>query len=138
MPYLPFPPTWPVYTPAKKLANWLETYASILELPVWTSANVLSVTRSSGDSTQWTVEVERPEGKRSLKPKHVVFAIGWGAGHPSIPKYDGLQDFKGEVLHSAVHKTAKDHIGKKVVVIGASTSGSWYCLLQGIKKLTFP
>lgn len=128
MPYLPFPPTWPVYTPARKLANWLESYASILEIPVWLSANVSSVARKDIGSSEWSVEVDRPEGKRTLKPKHVVFALGWG-GKPSIPTYPGLENFKGEVLHSSAHKTAKDHVGKKVFVIGASTSGQYLTLL---------
>ncbi|KIJ09881.1 hypothetical protein PAXINDRAFT_23467, partial [Paxillus involutus ATCC 200175] len=34
-PYLQFPPTWPVYSPATKLAGWLEGYSSYLELNVW-------------------------------------------------------------------------------------------------------
>jgi cation diffusion facilitator CzcD-associated flavoprotein CzcO len=129
MPYLPFPPTWPVYIPGKKLANWLESYASILEIPVWLSTNVLSVSCKDTESAEWIVDVDRPEGRRSLKPKHVVFAIGWG-GKPSIPTYPGLEDFKGEVMHSSAYKTAKNHAGKKVIVIGASTSGWWPSLNQ--------
>jgi cation diffusion facilitator CzcD-associated flavoprotein CzcO len=31
--------------------------------------------------------------------------------------------FHGQVLHSSQHKSARDHIGKKVVVVGACTSG---------------
>ncbi len=40
LPYLPFPDNWPVYTPKDKLADWLESYASIMELNVWTGARI--------------------------------------------------------------------------------------------------
>jgi cation diffusion facilitator CzcD-associated flavoprotein CzcO len=33
----------------------------------------------------------------------------------------------GEAHHSSTHKTAKDHIGKKVVVVGAANSGLDVC-----------
>jgi cation diffusion facilitator CzcD-associated flavoprotein CzcO len=94
MPYLPFPSTWPAYCPAKKLANWLESYASILELPVWLSTNATKVYR--GDTTNlWYIDLEREGNKRTLKARHVVFAIGWGAGSPSIPKYPGIVSIGG-------------------------------------------
>jgi hypothetical protein len=86
LPYLPFPPTWPVYIPGKKLANWLESYASILELPVWTSADVSQIAQ---DGSGWTMVVERPEGRRVVRAKHVVFAVG-RAGKPLIPAYSTL------------------------------------------------
>ncbi|MEM7503877.1 MAG: hypothetical protein AAF417_17635, partial [Pseudomonadota bacterium] len=27
MPYIPFPSTWPVFTPKERMADWLEMYA---------------------------------------------------------------------------------------------------------------
>ena len=33
------------------------------------------------------------------------------------------EEFQGQVLHSTSHHSAKDHIGKKVFIIGACTSG---------------
>jgi cation diffusion facilitator CzcD-associated flavoprotein CzcO len=36
MPYLLFPPTWPAYCSKDKIADWFESYASILDLNVWT------------------------------------------------------------------------------------------------------
>ena len=34
MPYLPFPDHWPIYTPKDKMGDWLEAYASIMELDI--------------------------------------------------------------------------------------------------------
>ncbi len=33
------------------------------------------------------------------------------------------EDFGGKIIHSTEHKSARDYAGKKVVVIGACTSG---------------
>ncbi|KAF7296224.1 hypothetical protein HMN09_01091400 [Mycena chlorophos] len=123
LPYFPFPPTWPIYTPAKKMGNWLEQYADVLELDVWTNSSVVSATQTSAGA--WDVTVSRPgQGNRTFSSvPHVVFATGIGAPTGRVPAFPGLEDFKGTVLHSTQFKTAKDYIGKKVVVVGTGASG---------------
>jgi putative flavoprotein involved in K+ transport len=37
MPYLPFPPNWPVFSPKDKIGDWLEMYTRIMELNYWGS-----------------------------------------------------------------------------------------------------
>ncbi|KAJ7137003.1 hypothetical protein C8R44DRAFT_768224 [Mycena epipterygia] len=119
-PYMPFPATWPVYTPALKLGNWLETYAEALELDVWTSSTVVSARKNSAGT--WDVVVDRAGKERIFKVKHLVFAVGLGAGQGNFPTFPGMDRFKGQILHSTQHKRATDHAGKKVVIIGACTS----------------
>ncbi|KAJ7180333.1 hypothetical protein C8R43DRAFT_972653 [Mycena crocata] len=126
MPYLPFPSTWPVYTPAKKLANWLEHYAEALEIPVWTSSEV--TTASPDASGMWQVTVRDGQGNNRLfTVKHLIFATGFGSYRGKLPTYPGMDEFKGQILHSSQHKKAADHVGKKVVVIGACTSAHDIC-----------
>ncbi|KAJ7636281.1 hypothetical protein FB45DRAFT_1055746 [Roridomyces roridus] len=120
MPFIPFPATWPVYTPARKLANWLEHYAEAMELDVWTSSTVKSARKNAAGT--WDVVVERDGVERVFNPHHVVFATGIGANEGRTPVMPGMEDFKGQILHSTKHKTALDHAGKKVVIIGACTS----------------
>ncbi|KAF7798202.1 hypothetical protein EIP86_009419 [Pleurotus ostreatoroseus] len=122
MPYLPFPDSWPVYTPAQKLADWLEFYAEALELDFWTSSTVTKAKRDEA-SGKWAVTVKKADGsERVFNVDHLVFAIGLGGGIPNIPDIPGREDYQGEVLHSTSHHSAKDHIGKKVFIIGACTS----------------
>ncbi|KAJ6598831.1 hypothetical protein DFH09DRAFT_1243368 [Mycena vulgaris] len=126
LPYLPFPPTWPVYTPALKLANWLESYAEALEVPVWTSSEVTAASRDA--SGMWRVTVSNGQGKdRLFTVKHLVFATGFGSWRGNFPVYPGMDEFKGDILHSSQHKKATDHLGKKVVVLGACTSAHDIC-----------
>ncbi|KAI0074817.1 FAD/NAD(P)-binding domain-containing protein [Panus rudis PR-1116 ss-1] len=130
LPYLPFPAPWPVYTPSQKLANWLEFYADAMELNVWTSAEVKKAERdeNGGDGPgnnkgKWVVTVRKGDGsERVFRVDHLVFAMGLGAGLPNIPDIPGREEFQGQVLHSTQHKSAKDHLGKKVVIVGACTS----------------
>jgi cation diffusion facilitator CzcD-associated flavoprotein CzcO len=78
-----------MFTPALKLANWLEFYADSLELNVWTSSTVLSAKQDTS-SKAWTVRVRLPRGnERELVVNHVVFAVGIGGGIPNIPEYPG-------------------------------------------------
>lgn len=76
MAYLPFPSTWPLFTPKDKIGDWFEAYASLLELNVWMNARVDSA--EYDDKTgEWLVMVERGgQPKRQLRPRHVVMCTG--------------------------------------------------------------
>jgi cation diffusion facilitator CzcD-associated flavoprotein CzcO len=53
-----------LYTPKEKMADFLESYAILLDINVWTNSNV---TNAEYDPTgqQWTIEVERNAGSRN-------------------------------------------------------------------------
>ena len=117
-----FPASWPVYTPAHKLANWLESYAEALELNAWTASTVQKAAQDANG--EWDVTVQRADGSaRVLHVRHVVFAIGLGGNNPFVPEIAGHAEFGGEVLHSTEHGSAKDHQGKRVFIVGSATSG---------------
>ncbi|KAK9233741.1 hypothetical protein V1525DRAFT_351374, partial [Lipomyces kononenkoae] len=51
---LPFPSNWPVFTPAGKLANWLEHYVEVFEINVWPSSTVVpEKTHYDHDTGSW-------------------------------------------------------------------------------------
>ncbi|KAI6158823.1 hypothetical protein EDD17DRAFT_1763329 [Pisolithus thermaeus] len=121
-PYLPFPPNWPIYTPALKLADWLESYAHVFELKVWTSTRVVTVEPGT-KGRKWSVKVVRGDGReRVFKVNHVVFALGISSDTVRMLNVPCREEFTGQVLHSSKHKGATDHLGKKVVVVDACTS----------------
>ena len=85
-----FPETWPVYTPALKLAGWLEFYADVLELNIWTSSTITSI-RQDPQTSKWDVEIKRGDGtERKFTVNHVVFCTGLGSGVPNTPTYPGM------------------------------------------------
>ncbi|KAJ3875081.1 hypothetical protein F5051DRAFT_415018 [Lentinula edodes] len=122
MPYIPFPPTWPLYTPSLKMADWLESYATTLELNIWTSSTVIGATQDTDN--KWRVRVHRDNGsERVFRVNHLIIATGLGDGIPTIPDIPNSALFEGVVEHSARYRRASDYQGKKVIVIGAGNAG---------------
>jgi thioredoxin reductase len=128
MPYIPFPPHWPVFTPKDKLAEFFEAYVNLLELNAWTSTDILS-TIWDVSKKRWTVEVSRrsansPPERRTLHPRHIVLATGH-SGKKNMPDIQGLAEFKGDNLcHSSEHPGANPFSkGKKAVIVGCCNSG---------------
>ncbi|KAI0198077.1 hypothetical protein F4808DRAFT_452184 [Astrocystis sublimbata] len=128
MPYIHFPETWPVFTPKDKMADFLQSYAHMLELNVWTQTHLKS---SVWDDTkkQWTVVLERIGSHgisetRTLHPKHIIQATGH-SGKRNYPNFKGMESFKGSVLcHSSEFREPKtsDADGRKAVIIGSCNS----------------
>lgn len=119
-PYLPFPDNWPIFTPKDMLADWMESYAWMLQLRTWTSAEVR---RAEYDEVgrRWSVDVVRDGQTRTLKPSHLVFATGL-AGVPYVPDVPGMDNFSGEAVHSGAHVGGPAVNGKRVVVVGSGST----------------
>ncbi|KAM0749427.1 FAD/NAD(P)-binding domain-containing protein [Meredithblackwellia eburnea MCA 4105] len=133
-PYFPYPKGWPTYTPAQKMGIFMEWYAHALELPVWTSSNVTSASVDS--EGRWTVEVNKGGNEqRVLYPKQVIMATSL-CGVPMTPVIPGMESFKGGVIrHSSEHDSSRNFVGKKVLVVGTSSSGfdtAFDCARRGI------
>lgn len=121
MPYLPFPDTWPVYIPKDMLADWFESYAKALELNVWTGTEFLDG-RFDEDDRRWTVRLRRPDGSiRTMRPGHVVLATGV-SGIPNTTAFEGMDEFRGQVVHSSGRTEDLDVDGRTVLVVGAGNS----------------
>jgi glycine/D-amino acid oxidase-like deaminating enzyme len=122
MVYMPFPPSWPNYLPKDMLGNWLESYAWAMECNVWSGTTLLEGSYDDA-AGQWSARVRRNDGtERVLHPRHLVFANGI-AGAPLKAKAPGLDDYKGEIIHSHWFKDGSQWRGKDVLVLGAGTSG---------------
>jgi cation diffusion facilitator CzcD-associated flavoprotein CzcO len=121
LPYLPFPSTWPVYISKDGLGDWLEHYASILSIPVWTSTQVLD-SRYDPSSGAWEVTVARSDGSSyTLRPNHVVLATGV-FGVPRRPVIAGSARFDGRILHATEYHGGRSMDGHRVLVIGSGSS----------------
>lgn len=122
LPYLPFPPTMPKYIPKDMLGNWFEFYADAMSINFWTGTEFV---RGDYDSNAkcWNATVRRPDGsERTMHPHHVIFANGV-SGIPKVPDLPGLDDFKGEVIHSHSFTDGSAWKGKKALVLGTGNSG---------------
>ncbi len=94
LPYLPFPPNWPVFSPKDKIGDWLEMYTKVMELNYWGSTTCKTA-RYDEAKKEWTVDVERDGKEITLRPKQLVLATGMSA-KPNMPKFPGMARFKGD------------------------------------------
>jgi putative flavoprotein involved in K+ transport len=125
MPYLPFPEHWPVFAPKDKIGDWLEMYAKVMELNCWNST-ICEHAEWDDAAKEWVVDVVR-EGRRiTLRPKQLVLATGMSA-IPNMPKYEGMESFKGKQHHSSQHPGGEEYRGKKCIVIGSNNSAHDIC-----------
>lgn len=125
MPYLKFPDNWPVFAPKDKIADWLESYTSLMEVPYWGSTEVV---RSSYDDEagQWTVEALREGHPVTLHPHQLVLATGM-SGRPHVPQVPGADTFAGEQQHSSEHPGPDLYAGRRTVVVGSNNSAFDIC-----------
>jgi putative flavoprotein involved in K+ transport len=122
MPLMPFPPTWPVFIPKDKLANWFEAYVESLELNYWTGTELAGGSYDAKER-RWTVTLRRSDGsERILRPRHIVVATGV-SGIPVRPAIPGLDQFGGTVLHSGSYTSGAAWKGRKALVLGTGNSG---------------
>ena len=122
LPYMPFPPNWPVYIPKDKLANWFEAYVESMELNYWTGTEFESGSYDEA-AGRWSVVLRRADGsQRTMHPRHVVLATGV-SGIPNLPDIPSLKNFAGTVLHSSQYDDGEAWKGKKALVIGTGNSG---------------
>jgi putative flavoprotein involved in K+ transport len=125
LPYLPFPENWPVFAPKDKIADWLEMYTQLMEVPYWTSTDVTSASWDA-EAEQWLVTVHRDGEELVLTPRHVVFATGM-SGKPNVPSFPGMDDFAGDQHHSSRHPGPDAYAGKRAVVVGSNNSAHDIC-----------
>jgi len=125
LPYVKFPPNWPVFSPKDKIADWLEMYTRVMELNYWGST---TARHASYDEVarEWEVVVEREGEEITLRPKQLVMATGM-SGRPHTPQFPGAERFKGDQHHSSAHPGPDAYRGKRAVVIGSNNSAHDIC-----------
>ena len=87
MPYIPFPPNWPVFSPKDKMGDWLEFYTKVMEIPYWGSTECLSASFDESEQ-RWTVELDRNGERVTLQPAHLVLAS------PTCPSCPDRRSFR--------------------------------------------
>ena len=125
MPYMPFPPNWPVFAPKDKIGDWLEMYTRVMELNYWTGTTCKSAAYNEA-AHEWTVVVDREGEEVTLRPAHLVLATGMSA-KANMPTFPGMERFRGEQHHSSAHPGPDAYAGKRCVVIGSNNSAHDIC-----------
>ncbi|MEE6260552.1 flavin-containing monooxygenase [Plantactinospora sonchi] len=124
-PDFPMPDSWPDYPHHSQLLSYLERYADHFDLRphIWFGTEVVRVEPAEGD--RWDVTTRSTGGygaERTSRYAAVVVANGhnWA---PKMPAYEGLDEFRGQVVHASAYKDATQLRGKRVLVVGAGNTG---------------
>jgi putative flavoprotein involved in K+ transport len=120
LPYLPFPPNWPVFAPKDKIGDWLEFYTRVMEVPYWSKTECLSASFDENTKT-WTVEVDRDGERITLRPSQLILATGM-SGKPNVPTLPGQDVFAGDQHHSSAHPGPDAYVGNRAVIVGSNNS----------------
>ncbi|MDW8806535.1 NAD(P)/FAD-dependent oxidoreductase [Streptomyces scabiei] len=116
LPEMPFPGAdQDRYPHRDEVVAYLTAYAGRLDAEIRTGCRVRTVRRTSG-----AFEVELESGGR-LSTRAVVAASGT-FGRPHRPALPGLEEFTGQVLHTADYRSPAPFTGRRVVVVGAGNS----------------
>lgn len=117
LPHKPFPSDYPTYVPRLDLISYFDDYARQMGIqPVFFQ----KVTHTSRESGQWVTSTESGENYTS---EFLVVATGFNR-RPHLPKWPGMEDFKGEMFHSKFYKNGAPYRGKDVLVVGMGNSGA--------------
>lgn len=72
------------------MADWLESYAHLMELNVWTSTEVKKINRDDSKD-EWVVTFVKSDGSTGvMRPKYVVLGLGFGGNIPNFPNFPGM------------------------------------------------
>lgn len=127
LPYLNFPPTWPIFTPKDKIGDWFDGYAKTMDLNYKCSSIVCGAEFSESEN-RWTVHVKELETGKMITyhPAHLVMATGH-SGEPRIPKFQDQDKFEGKIVHSSKHGSGSEFTGGKALVVGGCNSAHDIC-----------
>jgi putative flavoprotein involved in K+ transport len=104
---------WPS---AKAMVAYLDEYARRLEVSIRFGTELERIERANGD---WRLVTS----KGDLRARAVVIATGHDT-HPHIPDWPGRDSFTGELLQAASYRRPDPYVGRDVLVVGPSTTGS--------------
>jgi len=123
-PDFPMPDSWPDYPSHAQVNEYLKHYADHFRLrdSIWFGTEVSSI--DPVDGGRWDVTT-RPSGggvERVARYAAVIVANGhnWS---PKLPTYEGMDAFRGEMIHASSYKESSTLRGRKVLVVGGGNSG---------------
>ncbi|MET2825561.1 flavin-containing monooxygenase [Mesorhizobium shangrilense] len=115
LPGVDYPAGTPAFPDKSVVIDHLDQFRSHHRLPIEFGVCIDEIAFTG---SHWTIATNM--GTRTAA--HVVIATGRDRT-PYIPKWKGMAEFPGRIIHSADFGNAGDYANKKVLVVGAGNSG---------------
>ena len=117
LPFKPFEDEDPRYIPRARLVEYFREYAEEMDLEPRLGEEVVEI---SGDGELW--HTRTASGNEYLSP-HVVVATGFNRV-PHRPTWQGMETFRGEILHSREYRRPDPFRDRDVLVVGMGNTGA--------------
>ncbi|XP_047463559.1 flavin-containing monooxygenase FMO GS-OX4-like [Mugil cephalus] len=130
-PDFPFDPHLSSFLPHQEVQRYLERYCQSHHIRphirfntvVETVKPVVMTTEGGEEKTTWEVTSSDWSGRQKTETFDSVLVCSGHYSDPHIPDIPGIDNFKGNVLHSHSYKYPEPFSGQSVVVLGAKASG---------------
>ncbi len=116
LPHLPFPEDYPMYVPRKKLIAYFENYATQFNIQPQFGIEVKHIRQV--ENSLWEVSTN----KEKIHVHNVIIATGLNRV-PNMPKWEGMQEYAGTIVHSINYKNPDAYRGSRVLVVGMGNTG---------------
>lgn len=114
LPYKSFPPHYPKYPSRDQVVAYLESYTEEFQLRPRFNQEVISAEYVDG---KWRTETH----DSAYVSDNLVIATGY-THRPHKPTFPGMNQFRGETLHSSEYRNGAAYEDKKVLVVGFGNS----------------
>lgn len=123
-PDFPYPEGTKSYPPQADVLSYLNAYVDEFDLKKYIKFSHMVIRVLPIEKGQWEVIVkDLPNDTFETKIYDAVFVANGHFTAPRMPHIDGVNEFKGKIIHSHDFRTAQAFKGDKVLVIGGGPSG---------------
>jgi putative flavoprotein involved in K+ transport len=126
LPGMPIPRSYGRWVRRDDLVRYLEAYAGNFGLDVRTGTTVQRIVPADG---RWTLKLgdgggsDRNGSGGELTTDVLIVATGY-LHTPLVPRWPGLEDWTGTLVHSSQYRNAEPFKGKHMLVAGVGNSGA--------------
>jgi 4-hydroxyacetophenone monooxygenase len=100
--------------------NWIADHFGVRE-NITFNTEVRSLTWDH-EASFWVIRADGPGGSQEWRADAVISAVGF-LSRPSLPRFEGMEDFQGTSFHTARWPEDLDLTGKRVALVGTGASG---------------
>ena len=114
LPHQPMPRSFPRYPARLQMIDYLEHYARQLRRSPLFNRQAMSIRRRDG---RWLTQT----AGEAFASDNLVIATG-NARKPVSPRWEGMEAYRGRVLHASEYRTGRAFRGQNVLVVGFGNS----------------
>jgi len=121
----PMPADFPNYLPHSKFLEYLRLYVDHFRLEQYIrfETEVVSVEQRQDDGGRWSVMTRKMKDSSSDTATEIFDVVMVCTGinsHQNMPSFDGQEEFKGQLIHSASYRQASLTVNPQVEQVSAS------------------